>query len=106
MSRRILRSLLFATLVVACASLASDAFAQYPTVPNDYWASYWNWFDNTYRPYGMRHFGPVPAPADLSRESWYRSSYPNAAWAPNGYISPGGSYQSGLFPRVSPYGWW
>jgi len=105
MRMQILRMLRIAVLALAPAVIASEAFAQGPGNPYGYAPPYGYWYNNGYQPI-YRVGGPGYVPNYLGREAWYQSSYPRSTWAPSGNISSDGTYQSGMFPRNRPYGWW
>lgn len=104
MAKQIFRMLRVAVLALVPAVVASQAFAQDPGAPIGYAPTYW--YYNVYPAPIYRMGGPGYVPNYMGREAWYQSSYPRSTWSPSGYITSDGTYQSGMFPRTRPYGWW
>jgi hypothetical protein len=95
--RALLGSLLSISLFGA---IQSNATAQTRTV--EYWPGYWRWYDQTYRPYYHRYYGPTvyePVPQPYYNGSGYYTPYYTAP-TPAPYYAPG--------VRVGRvrFGWW
>jgi hypothetical protein len=77
-------------------------------VADNYWPNHWWWYDNTYRPYYQFQYRQQPTtgywqgysgPPSINRSQ-------GALPSPTGTFYQGGGYESGIFQRPMPYGWW
>jgi hypothetical protein len=101
--------------IIACMAVG-QATAQTPprqnapsaAVAGNYWPNHWSWYDNTYRPYYQFQFRQQPntgywqgyaGPPSINRDQGIYAS-------PTGTFYQGGGYESGMFQRPMPYGWW
>ena len=102
---------LFKTLVVA--AILGVAFIVTPSPAkadhNPYWRNHWGWYDNTYRPYYQRYYGPSYGGAYYGNSYYARPYYGGAYYGGGYYGNPGVYYNSpGVGVQVGPltFGWW
>jgi hypothetical protein len=113
--KRILRSLLLASV----AAVSLGAIAPAPVQAQDYWSNHWNWYDNTYRPYYYRSYYSNPGYYSAPGYSNYGPGYSPGYYGQGTYGTPyrnyygtggvgyGRTYGGGQAINVGPmtFGW-
>jgi hypothetical protein len=112
MNRFFRRLLLGALVTLTLYGANSSTVTAQRTV--EYWPGYWHWYDNTYRPYYHRYYGPTNSSPAYSGPAYSGPTYYDTA--PPAYYGGNAPYYTPYYTRpyygngvqVGPlrFGWW